>query len=319
MNNPMFMPSELKNNKKLCLEVFDNYLFHYSSILFIGAGFGFGFGMPSWVILIKRLLEVNGLPDDLSESPTTAELLDAAQRCLDKVKESSEDWNDRFMQEVYDALYLETKDPFSWEGQCASELARSIVCCLNSDVFIKKIFTLNYDDNLERYIKWNGISVSSVIGADTTELRAEISVYHPHGFLPREIDVQRSEDIILTRDSFIKEQIAGVLGPWPQNVLDTFIRNIPVFIGSRASDPMLDLYFTSLSENHKMYNRNIDRMVLGFVLDKSPNDIFESEYDDESKLLYINFENFDQIPEMLIKFCRKKSEMLAGKSSKLMG
>jgi hypothetical protein len=154
--------------------------------LFVGAGVSMGCGLPGWSDLVSRVLATTW-----KDQPELAELLLKDKNIL-AARYARQKAGTKFNRIVHDALYREDVEL----SRCVWAIARS---------GIRQICTFNFDDLLAEALLTDG--TECVIATPDEPFRSThegITVYHPHGILPRlyrdgELD---SAKIVFSEDDY---------------------------------------------------------------------------------------------------------------------
>lgn len=154
--------------------------------LFVGAGVSMGCGLPGWGELVSRVLAVTW-----KDQPDLASLLLRDKNIL-AARYARQKAGAKFNQIVHRALYQDDIEI----SRCVWAIARS---------GIRQICTFNFDDLLAEALLTDG--TQSVIATPDEPFQTThegITVYHPHGILPRlyrdgELDSAR---IVFSEDDY---------------------------------------------------------------------------------------------------------------------
>jgi SIR2-like domain len=100
---------------------------------------------------------------------------------------------------------------------------------------ISEVFTLNFDDILERYLGYHGIIAKPVLDERFWAEPADVLIHHPHGFLPSPGSPFRMNSSFLVFDerSYLEQSSDS---RWNQRMEVTMQAHICLFIGLGRSD-----------------------------------------------------------------------------------
>lgn len=138
-----------------------------SLALFVGAGVSMGCGLPGWSELVSRVLSTTW-----KDQPELVELL-LKDRNILAARYARQKAGDKFNRIVHAALYRDTVEL----SRCVWAIARS---------GIGQVCNFNFDDLLAEALLTDG--TNCVIATPDESFRSSqdgITVYHPHGILPR--------------------------------------------------------------------------------------------------------------------------------------
>jgi len=209
--------------------------------LFCGAGISIEAGIPNWSLLLKGLLQnlVDKQLSDLSLDPKKQR--DLAEFYYDEFGVSSlivgqylkNGLNETFLPDVRKALYV--NNPKS------SKLLDSIVelCRPQRErKSLNAIISFNFDDLIETNLELNKIKFSSIYSEGHRATNAEIPVYHPHGYLPREGKLADENQIVFSEDAYNSQFIEPF--SWSNLVQLNYLNHQTcLLVGISLTDPNL--------------------------------------------------------------------------------
>jgi hypothetical protein len=169
---------------------------------------------------------------------------------------------------------------------------------------VSEILTFNFDDILERYLRLHGFKSQVIPVLPTLREDVDVTVYHPHGFLPRDtVLFQSSDDIVFSKYSFDK-RLGAQLNPWQQLLRDLLLRRVGLFIGLSTGSDTLMTVVTDLEESLKGH-----RIATGFWI-LGPND--SSDTDDvllRRNIVPIRFSDYGHIVPFLLAICQSAANL----------
>ena len=154
------------------------------------------------------------------------------------------------------------------------------------------IISFNFDNILELYLNYLGFDVTSVYSAPVWYNRADVKVYHPHGFLP--YDAPPSHIIFAKRH--YDNVVGDIYNIWKPKLLDILRCNTCIFIGLSGIDNNL----TSILEKDvkDLHVSKTNRHLFWGVRFADKNDtrafIWENRGVFQQKL-----DNYDELPSWL--------------------
>lgn len=242
--------------------------------LVIGSGISSSYGLPTWDELLQRLL-LKTIENEPTKSVALSKFFTRvfnpspliAGRYLQESLLDSKVQN-KFEEEVRSALY-ETYDD-SVDSEIMNEIIRFCVAPGNSPN-LNGIITYNYDDIVESKLKSTGIDIpfESIYGQAVNPDNRSLSIYHVHGYLPKEGKLGDHNSITL--GEFVYHEQYNNIYSWNNIVqINKFRDTTCLFIGTSLSDPnirrLLDI--SNSQKGNKKYH---------YLLKKSPTPKWVSE------------------------------------------
>jgi len=129
----------------------------------------------------------------------------------------------------------------------------------------------------------------------------DVTVFHPHGFLPRDEErADRSDFLILSQDSY-DERMGEQMDPWKSLISSVLLSKIGLFVGLSGSDPTFGPFLKDVMT--RITRPGTAARPTGFWL------LHESERDIADRLRRRNvvpvlFGDLDQIPSFLLGVCQ---------------
>lgn len=294
--------TEIRDNPFLATKLINKDLTKGCLKILLGAGISKQFGLPSWTELMYGCLEEANLRDTNLQIPTSDEFIKLDQkqqlRMIDTIEKRSD-----YLDIVKISLYKNIKNVNQIFLNGAPGLLAIAAFCLGSTRGkVEHIFTLNYDDILERYFHLLGLRIDT--GSDYLRENkwCDIRIDHIHGFIPQIDDLNPEEKIIFSYDSYQKRKvkITSEISSWIHNQLLGF--NC-LFIGLSGDDELIEL-LVRLNHEVKVNITNPNQYLGYWIL--TP-DAYERHYD----LLHAH--NIcpiplvpDDIPNFLLECCKQE-------------
>lgn len=208
-------------------------------VLVLGAGVSMAFGLPSWDILLQKLM-VATLEKEKNASSILSKLFAKifnpspliAGRYLQKYFETN---NQSFEEEVRKILYQEI------ERNTVSDLMDEIVrYCIapGKSPNLNSIITYNFDDILEQSVLKSSLDLpfKSIYGQGIDVDTGELPIYHVHGYLPETGKLSESNQITFGENVYHKQYTD--IYSWNNIVqINKFRENNCLFIGTSLTDP----------------------------------------------------------------------------------
>jgi len=199
--------------------------------LVLGAGVSFFYGLPSWRDLLTGL-QNNGTGHSI---PEIDDYPGWAQQILEELFVGNDS---DFLEAVHNGLYGPDAEALAIQkiADDASLRAIGTMGVGSKRGTVDTIVTFNYDSLLESYFQHHGLFVVPVLSENQPTKKADITVYHPHGFLPHpETGFPKSQDIVLAQSQYDKT----VVTPWESTLENLFATRFCIFVGLSGNDERL--------------------------------------------------------------------------------
>ena len=269
--------------------------------ILLGAGTGYGI-LPGWVDLVAKICKAEGVkpPDDKNQVEAKIQEVKAKLR---KEKRLSD-----YIQAVKKSLYSECS--ITKEELRRHELFSSIRTLLTTKPSgrASTVLTYNFDNLLETHLKACGVPCKTIYNLPSWNYNNQVSVYHPHGFLPRNSD-DNSERISFSRKEFADQLRGEPSKLWNPLINQIFSSHTLLLIGLSGDDINLIASLTASQEVHPAFG--VDRFPYrGISIRTKPErgefDIIKDEMDTARiATLYVN--SYSELPDFLYDICEKAS------------
>lgn len=272
------------SNENTNLENIRNAYNNGNLVLFCGAGISRDAGIPTWNILLEESLE-KAISKMNQQQVSNNELADLFQN---KIKVSplilgkylKMGLENNFTTIVRDILYQDCNNKSKTIDEIV-ELSRA----RGNRKTLKAIITFNFDDLIEEKMKREKIDYKTIFKEGERFEDNEIPIYHPHGFLPRNIELTKDNEIVFSEDDYHTQFIDPF--SWGNLVqLNSLNNNTCLFVGISLTDPnMRRLLDVSMRKNGKNERNH-------YIVKKhyTNNDLYsdkKSKIDNENKMLKI--------------------------------
>ncbi len=200
-------------------------------------------GLPTWPTLMASLYAA----EDWNQ-PAGSNYIQQAEDFKNKVLAQGKSFSD-FQMLVQGALYqgvvldfaaIRSNPTLSGIGALVSHSGRGRVT---------EVFTLNFDDILERYLRYFGIIAKPVIDEKFWIEPADVLVHHPHGFLPSPGSPFRVKSTFLVFDerSYLEQSRDS---RWNQRMEVAMQAHVCLFIGLGRDDIHLKQLVARTAQKH---------------------------------------------------------------------
>jgi hypothetical protein len=210
--------------------------------LVLGAGTSAPFGLPDWKQLTERLLVRTKAvrPADLTDEEVAEHIW------RESFKRSDVD----FAVAVRACLYSGVDTSFETLAKHNLLAAIAAVALASGQGRSVRVITFNFDDLLERYLRFLGRDARSIGDLPSWHRAAEVHVYHAHGLLPTDNKTAVSRrGIVFTQESY--DRVVGdSKGLWDGVLLDVLRSNTCLFLGLSGKDDNLTRLLSMAKDSH---------------------------------------------------------------------
>lgn len=263
--------------------------------LALGAGISKPFGLPDWGNLINAMFK------SASRAPVKGNPMQQAEyirtnTCGGDVA--------KFLELVDQALY-ENADT-SFDALRKNDTIASVGALLMASRrgSASEVVTTNFDNLLELYLTYFGFVVHSVAADIHWRDASDVTIYHPHGFLPHDQPTERSDDIVLDQASF--GQTVGKDTVWRQVCMNMFRRRTCLFIGMSGDDPNIESMLQESRDTHA--SKNHGTRYWGVAFSTSNDDLLRTQWQNRG-VYYRVIKDYDHdLPRLLFGICQRAAE-----------
>ena len=230
--------SDYKREPFLATDDIGRFLNNGCLNLFLGAGISKGFGLPEWALLIARVL---GKDNDAAYVDEVR-----AKGPLEQLKliDSVDDGSPEYHEKVHKALYKDVKDNLV-DQLPHSPLLLAVTALLTGSCRgrINTIFTYNYDDLLEQYLKMLGYRVCVRNSPTSHSTRADVEINHVHGYLPQSWKKGNDVHHLVLSEKSYRTRRAGIDTGWSASVENSLYSKPALLLGMSGDDgSVLDIF-----------------------------------------------------------------------------
>ena len=219
--------------------------------LFLGAGVSKDSGLPDWKSLVNNICDEIGEERLKDQEDPTAKI--AGIKLRNFKKESDKE---SFLAATHKALYDGFNADFVHLRTCELLSAVAAITIAATSIYSPKIITLNYDNLLELYLEYYGCLVSSIYDERHWATGSDVTIYHPHGFLPFSPEEKKSDEIVFEHDDYMKILEGKYWKPLLQTTLRT---HTTIYIGMSGDDLHVKVLLNSMKELHAIENERIKK------------------------------------------------------------
>lgn len=212
----------------------------------LGAGISYFARLPSWDTLLTRIADSTSLNG--GEKTVIAAIKDPYARASELRRSGFNDDSRRFVEALRDALYQggvvnKAEDAFQDPGM----QALSFLCSRSIRGGCNNIVTYNFDDLVEKMFRHGGVVAESIASPQFVSSRADVSVFHPHGFVPNEIPLPANARPVITAE----DRAGPMHDHWAEVLVYLYSKHLPLLIGLSGKDKALIDALTAAKARHK--------------------------------------------------------------------
>lgn len=198
--------------------------------LLLGAGISKAFGLPSWPQLVRDCLGSVGTPFAHIPDDAPFDVLTKSAGVFHEACKAEQQYRALIKQHLYAKHQRQTTTPLL--------TAVGALLMGSRRGRIREAWTLNFDDVLEWHLRRHGF-VSQVVTEIPCLLRdVDVTIHHPHGFIPFGDTTRGSTDIVFDDRSYASRSV-GVDQPWRTAVQWALRSKVFVALGLSWSDGLL--------------------------------------------------------------------------------
>lgn len=268
--------------------------------LMLGAGCSLPMKLPSWPDLVRQCCEQISV---VSSGGVDSKDIDAnwsGEKLLMRMSRARKVLDDdrRYIEIIGENLYRE------WRLSPPTEftpLLRAIgTMTIGSERGrVRDILTFNFDSLLEWYLSFHGYVVQIVEHVPKILRRSDVTMYHPHGYLPFDNSLGRpSEEVIFDQES-VERRILANQNAWNETFRHFLGSHVFIAIGLSGNDFLQRLLLKAAADQQRddrplgfwFYRKNADPDVIDDLRGKS--------------VAMLLIENYAQIEDFLFGICRE--------------
>jgi hypothetical protein len=162
-----------------------------------------------------------------------------------------------------------------------------------------RVITFNFDDLLERYLRYHGFVVLSAGTERHWGGAGDVTVLHPHGILPFEGSIP-AQELIFDRVSYSKA--IDPTRPWRQEILSTMRTHTCIFVGLSGNDNNLHSMLVTCKDSHA--SREENSLFWGITFNTKDDEVLASSWN-EVGVFYRRVTDYEHaLPDILFRVCQ---------------
>lgn len=297
-------PSYYKEPETALVLLSDALVKGYLSI-FIGSGISKSATdkFPSWKRLVQKCCSKAEVSFDDSKGSSNEYL----RKRMAKFKKACKNNEIDYIKTIKECLYDEVEyDLEIMKTDLLISLGSLVMGSIRGSA--KAIFNYNYDDLLEWYLGYHGFKIQIISKFPSVLKTSDITIYHPHGFLPKIIKYQSAETldkIIITQQDYLgsfKE-----VDPWNEIQVSILSCSLSLFVGLSGEDQHVELLC------HRAFERaqaTDGRSIIGYIILEGSIENRDKESDFLSiGLICYYIDDYKELPKMLLSICSNAAEL----------
>jgi len=288
-------PIDGYTNQTIALDTLAELLYFDCLSLFLGAGISQSAGYPGWVDLVQSCLTEKGISFNVDSTSSTADILRAMELVKGKCADDKEYRQivKHYLQKAFVLNYSHAQNMLLIAvGSLAMGSRRGSV----SD-----IITFNFDDLLEWYFDLHCIKTQVISSVPYLNVTSDVTIYHPHGFLPKSTKYTDSSQLIFDALEY-DLTIGDESNPWNKVCKNILSNKVGLMVGISGKDPLINNLVATT--NKYLHTHKKDRPVTFLLNRKSSFDLTEKECFRRG-IVPILFNTYDEIWEFLLSICQR--------------
>lgn len=310
--NSMLSLEAYHSNKDTAINEISNFLKQGSLALFLGSGVSCSIGLPNWTDIVYHCANSKNIVKKITNDTPITELL----RILEEIHDECDEKTDEF-KNLVSSCFEKFHKNYGYEnilnGKLLTAIGALLIPCKTRG-FISEVVTYNFDDILEWYLALHGIGTEVIYSLPYLARDSDITIYHPHGYLPQGKKIGNQITTGENSSRFIFDQysyecvIGNTSDTWNQMISNILERKIALMVGLSYEDIPLRVMTTQVYEKLNKYSSfkdGRDWRPIGVLLkiDKELEGVNLNEYYKRG-IAPIGFEDYDDIWKFLLDVCQ---------------
>jgi len=266
--------------------------------LALGAGASKYLKLPNWPELVNECSAAAGLLPDMA-ADTPANLLCARMELVEKHFSGGKIGKGEaagYREAVRSALYKGV----TFDKVLHSDLLIAVGALMMGSRrgSIREVINFNFDDVLEWYLYLHGYDCDIVKDLPSLHTDADVTIYHPHGFLPFHHDWFAASDFLIFSQFSYDDKMGNIKDPWTELTRVFLKSKIVLFVGLSGADPTFNAVFVDV-QRALGASRRTGLWLFGPDADKENLDRLQTR-----NLVPLEFDGFQKWPVFLLKICQ---------------
>lgn len=251
---PFIDPSAARKNPELAVDFLAHHLREGSLALALGAGASRHLKLPRWFELVNACSKEAGMKATFGKDTSTDELCDRMEKieCKYSGGKADKGHSIKYRKLVTRALYKGVNYGNILHGELLMAVGSLLMGARRGSV--TEVINFNFDDVLEWYLYLHGYDVNVISTLPSLRTGANVTIFHPHGFLPHHNEFTGSNFLIFSRRSYDKK-MGDSVEPWTDLTKSILKSKVVLFVGLSGSDqtfgPIFDNVHTTLGKTRQ--------------------------------------------------------------------
>jgi hypothetical protein len=291
-------PAMCRKDRALAISFLSSHLRNGTLALAIGAGVSKQLNLPCWFELVNRCSESVGLLPDLTDMSSNDELCQRMEVVEKKTSGgkcrsgAAQDYRNTVRNSLYKTV--------DYSKVLHSDLLIAIGALTMGSQRgnVTEIINFNFDDVLEWYLRLHGYQINPIRKLPALRTSADVTIYHPHGFLPYHEEAFKQSDFLIFSQYSYDEKMGNNIEPWNELTKGFLQSKLVMFIGLSGSDKTFGPIFSAVNKELKS-SRPIGVWLCGPDMNKEVMDKLQ-----DRNMICLPFEQFSQIPDYILEICQ---------------
>ena len=280
------------DNESTLLDYLGGQLALGNLCLVLGAGVSNSIGLMGWEDLLVDMFDKKG-GSLQSGRPLESE---AERFRLKYYNGDNGGFVDAIRQSLYDGISVNFKD--LRKNDTLAAIGALVMSSIRGSA--SEVITFNFDNLLEMYLEYHGFVTNSVTEPRHWAGKSDVTIIHPHGFIPNDKDIGDSSEVVFDQRSFAST-IGDEANLWRQKVATLLRTHTCIFIGLSGDDLNLDSILLTCKQNHAGLESRTAFWGISFTT--SPETFVKERW--EARGVYCKrIDTYDVIPDFLFKICQ---------------
>jgi hypothetical protein len=264
--------------------------------LVIGAGSSKGLGLPVWWELVNRCLKKAKIKTKVNSKTSSQALMTKMDLVERKIKNGN-----KYRELVRECIY----QGISYDKSIIKQdllIAFGAMLMGSNRGSVGEVVNFNFDDVLEWYLGLHGFKTQVVKTIPSLHQRADVTIYHPHGYLPKSDEKKMSDFLIFSKSSSEKRQ-GKPHNLWMEMLRGLFQNKVVLFVGLSGEDPIFGPILSIINELIKG-ERPTGFWIFGKKKKKESLDYLKNR-----NVVPIVLKSNNKIPEFLLSICQEAAKI----------
>jgi hypothetical protein len=243
--DPFIDPSACRTDPEMAIPYLAHHLRQGSLALALGAGISRYLNLPVWFELVNHCSK----DTKFTKETPVRDLTDRMEEIEGEHSEGGKPNKGRspeYRALVLQALYKDVEYDKALKSDLLLGLGALLIGSRRGSV--TEVINFNFDDVLEWYLYLHGYDINVVSTLPALRTAADVTIYHPHGFLPFHEEFQKSDFLIFSQESY-DAKMGNLLEPWTDLTRMILKSKIVLFVGLSGTDETFGPIFKNVQDS----------------------------------------------------------------------